>query len=70
MRDTDDKTMDFLKSQQRIALVETIDMMTAHSRIKQAVRYYAHGLPAVAARAKSIAGGPFSSGPKDHGPGG
>ena len=49
LRETDDKTMDFIKNQQRIAFVETIGMTTAHSHIKQVVRDYAHGLLAVAA---------------------
>jgi len=45
---TDDQAMDFIKAQQRLALVETVDMMSAHPHIRMSVRDYAHGLLAAA----------------------
>ena len=52
MRETDDRTMDFIKTRQRTAFCEVIDMMQAHGHIKQAVRDYAHGLLAASAQEK------------------
>ena len=47
-----DGALDFIKQQQRLALVETVDMLVCHSHIRQAVRDYAHGLLAAASQQK------------------
>ena len=52
LRETDDNTMDFIKSQQRTAFCEVIDMMTHHGHIKQTVRDYCQGLLAASAQEK------------------
>ena len=50
MRESDDRTLDFIKTQQRTALVETIDMLVHHCHMRQSVRDYAHGLLAAASQ--------------------
>jgi len=49
---TGDGALDFIKHQQRQALVETVDMMCQHPHIRQSVRDFAHGLLATASNQK------------------
>ena len=43
-KETGDSTVDFMKAQQHLALVETCDMLQAHAHLRQSVRDYSHGL--------------------------
>ena len=47
-----DTALDFIKAQQRAALVETVDMLAVHAHIRQAVRDYAHGLLTAATQSR------------------
>ena len=44
LRESDDKIFDDMKQQQRLAMVETLDMLHAHTHIRGSVRDYAQGL--------------------------
>ena len=44
LRESDDRTADFIKSEQRKAMMETIDMFHCHPHLKQPVRDYCYGM--------------------------
>ena len=44
IRDCGDSTVDFLRGQSRCALIETVDMLSHHTHVRQAVRDYTFGL--------------------------
>ena len=50
MRKSDDRTLDFIKTQQATALVETIDMLVHYCHMRQSFRDYAHGFLAAASQ--------------------